>query len=343
VLGTFSRIALALAVISVTGCVNLGSSLVRGRAVDASAQSLIAESSQPLSWKALERDDPMFKIPVIRKITKTALASAEGRKSLPLTFHALDGRNILRVARENFGLAALIGRAKEATTGSVADPLARRITYYTALYLTGSGFVARDGTLYKFSKEEKNEMSSQVADALTTIIVEATLDDLETRDARLATPVWKTPKGKWATRGGNKPSVVDFVREQKRVRVARLGAPGEMTMQEHQAVCYLAELAAQQSKLTSGTTMRLFGKAEVSFGAGLGFSLGDNEILSTVVESCFENMSRRVTMHSLNRAITELADNPQFAAILSQVNGLAPIIAKAKGPYETISSVAQSR
>ncbi len=219
--------------------------------------------------------------PLITKIVDVSYNSLIGGEKSSASISKKDIEGFITMIREKYGA--------ESTKISDSSKTSKIIKQYLTAYYSGkTGFIDREGTVYKKPKI-KNSIGNDVITAVVAISLEAIFDGL------LKVPVYMDLTGaKFETEKGAEPTAYTFDRSKPRfIKLVAHGADG-ICEHELKAIRLLSGLAADQSKTLSGMAFRAFGDLEIGFAIAGHFSFGDNDTLAKILDTTFEISSKRI-------------------------------------------------
>lgn len=267
----------------------------------------------------------------VRKIVLVQLDAFLGKESgesIEITHDDIErlGSELARAA----GMQALTAPAAQSRVYAASDRASTTFfetaQKYYAVYFSDR-FVDSRGT-----KFEKFKLSAEVGNdtigPFFSVLYEALLDSL-------VPPIvyYYEDKGEWKVLNdsGHKPTAAVLgVAIEDRVKPASASPTTMVTKLEAQTVQFLAQVAAEQSKLLSGLVVRLFGAAELSFVIGGHFSFGDNETLATLCDIVFAGASHRAVSTLADQLFREeLGEGQQLGDLLDFLRKIYTLIGKA--------------
>jgi hypothetical protein len=264
----------------------------------------------------------------VRKVVTVQLDAFMGRESgdsIEFTHDDLErlGSELARAA----GLAPQTAGGAQARSYAASDRAATKFfdtaQQYYAAYFSGR-FVDSRGTKYEKFKVSA-EVGNDTITAFFSVLYEALLDSI-------VPPIVyyeDAAKTDVLNDSNERPTaaVIGLAIEDHAKPITDPGSPTQVTRLEAQAVQFLAQVAAEQSKLLSGLVVRLFGAAELSFVIGGHFSFGDNETLAKLSDAVFAGAS--------HRAVSILADQ-LFRSDAGEGQHLADLLAILRKVYKAI-------
>jgi hypothetical protein len=215
---------------------------------------------------------------------------------------------------------------------------------YLVAYYNG-GFVDRNGGTYSKPKLGMT-ISNETITSFTAILIEAAIDFSMLEASRWKAPIIYTldvsNNPVWVTKDRKRPTLVDVVvnaqgQSPDRPRLpfvieeaARAGSG--MSKSKLCVARALGGQAGDGAQALSGSTVRLFGGADLGFVLMGKFSFGDNETLTRLVDTVVETLARRLTEGAVQHLLYDAdAKNPAVSDVLKATLTVAEWIDGCKG------------
>jgi hypothetical protein len=196
--------------------------------------------------------------------------------------------------------------AVAASTGEAEtkDEVLNRIVQYLVVYFQGK-FVDRQGNAFSAPTVSGNKLSDAELDDALSIVMEAISDSSFKLPVfyQLSSDGNKTKTWILSTNEDSSKEPTCAVLESD--LETQVGSP--LSLGDIRLMHYFVRMAGRQGEFISGMLFRTFGKINAGQFVLAGVSIGDNQLLATLVDTFFETGSRRLTEANI---YTYLANTP---------------------------------